>query len=76
MENKLESIDVIFYSKMSDSDACICDACHDGGKVIMIVLPKTKYYDGDKLKTKWEEYWLCEKCHKKLLRSIEDPDGV
>lgn len=73
---KKEKLEVNFDSRMSESDGCICDACHNVSRVIEVTLPTTKFFDGEKLSTKYEQYWLCEKCHQKLLNVLLDPAEV
>ncbi len=66
--------DVTFKSKISKSDKCFCSACHDAGWVMKVKLPETLYFDGNKLSTKYSEYWLCAKCRTKLAHALDWPE--
>lgn len=69
-----EKADVVFKSKMSISENCFCDACHDTGRVMKIKTPITKYYDGENLSTKYDDYWLCAPCRTKLSHALDWPE--
>lgn len=68
-----ESVEVDFDSTISQADNCLCSACHDHGYVIKVKLPKTVYASARKLRTSYEQYWLCRKCRDKLEKAIEWP---
>ena len=62
---------VKFTAKMSTYDNCVCNACHDVGKVIKLKMPETKYFDGKNLTTRYKGFWLCMDCRKKLIRALK-----
>ena len=68
-----DKLDVIFPSVMSRASNCICDACHDTGKAVKLKLPTTLYFDGNGLTTKYQNYWLCDKCVAKLDYALRYP---
>ena len=72
----LEHLNVKFEATVSESDNCICNACHNGGTVMKVKLPDTKYHDGKKLTTKYREYWLCSLCRTKLRWAMDWPDDT
>ena len=69
-----DKCDVTFKSKMSKSEYCFCTACHDTGWVMKVTLPETRYFDGNRLTTKYHEYWLCAKCRTKLTHALDWPE--
>lgn len=72
-----EKLTVKFHSEISDASNCICDACHNVGRVIKLELPETKYHNGKRLSTKYTSYWLCFNCREKLTEALiwGDEDG-
>ena len=72
MAEYIERESVKFTAKMSAYDNCVCNACHNLGKVVKLTIPNTLYFDGKKLTTKYHEYWLCMDCRKKLMRALEE----
>lgn len=62
---------VKFTAKMSTYDNCVCNACHNVGKVIKLEIPETKYFYGHNLTTKYTEFWLCMDCRKKLIQALK-----
>ena len=74
---ELEKITANIPSKVSTSNSCICSACHGGGKVIQLKLPRTYYRDGFSLTTNYSNYCLCRECRDKLVKSLEwgEEDG-
>lgn len=62
---------VKFTSNLSTADNCICNACHNIGKVIKLEVPETVYNNGGKLKTKYRPFWLCRRCRDKLVEALE-----
>lgn len=68
-----EKLNVKFSAHMSEKNNCICDACHDTGNVMKLKLPYTCYYDGNKLSTKHQEYWLCGRCRRNLRLTMDWP---
>jgi hypothetical protein len=71
-----EGLNVEFRSKVSTADNCICNACHNVGKVVKLELPETLYRKGV-LKTEYNEYWICLNCREKLIQVLMwgDKDG-
>jgi len=65
-----DKCEVIFKSKKSEYDNCICSACHGTGRVVKIKLPTTLYHNGETLSTKYSEYWLCDNCKTKLINAL------
>lgn len=72
-----EKLTVKFHSDVCDADSCVCDACHNIGRVIKLKLPITKYFGGEKLSTNYSPYWLCFNCREKLTDALiwGDEDG-
>lgn len=68
---KYERKSVNFPAKMSTYDNCVCNACHNVGKVIKLEIPETKYFDGNNLTTNYTELWLCMDCRKKLIQALK-----
>ena len=66
-------MNVRFSARNSKAENCFCSGCHAGGSVIKLELPKTLYYDGVHLSTRYYEYWLCQKCADKLKKAMENP---
>lgn len=71
---ELEHLNVKFEAHISEGNNCICNACHNGGSVMKVKLPDTRYHDRKKLSTKYREYWLCCKCKTKLRWVMDWPD--
>ena len=65
--------EVEFTSTISESEFCVCDACHKTGKVMKLTLPETAYYRNGQLSTKYREYWLCPSCRRKLVHALDWP---
>lgn len=72
----MKTIDVDFQAKISNYNNCSCDACHAVDQAIMLRLPTTKYFDGNRLSTKYENYWLCARCRTKLAQALDWPEEV
>lgn len=70
----IDKCNVTFKSKMSKQTNCSCDACHDIDRVVKVTLPKTLYFDGNTLSTKYNEYWLCGGCRTKLVHALDFPE--
>lgn len=68
-----EKLYVKFGAHMGDRNNCICDACHNTGTVMKLKLPYTRYYDGKKLSTMHQEYWLCGRCRRNLRLTMDWP---
>lgn len=58
--------DVKFSARMSETSGCLCNACHNSGRVIKITYP-----DAKGLSTRYREMWLCESCYEKLMTALE-----
>ena len=67
MADRVERKTVIFRAKMSTADNCVCNACHNVGKVTKLTVPETKYFDGRKLTTHYFDFWLCMDCREAFL---------
>ena len=67
---RTEYLNVKFSSEISNASNCMCDACHNLGKVIKLELPVTKYHDGKRLTTEYSNYWLCFNCREKLTNAL------
>lgn len=65
-------LEVEFHADASNAENCICDACHNTGKVTKLRLPRTLYYGGHKLSTRYSGYWLCASCAEKLFCVLQD----
>ena len=65
-----EFAEVEFKSTISESEFCICDACHKTGEVMKLTLPETAYHRNGQLSTKYREYWLCSVCEEKLMSAL------
>lgn len=65
-----ERLYVEFRSNVSAADNCICNACHNVGRVIKLEVPETTYNNGGKLKTKYRPFWLCFNCREKLMSAL------
>lgn len=72
-----KTLTVRFPAEVSTANNCMCDACHNVGKVIKLELPETKYHDGKRLSTEYTNYWLCFNCREKLTNALiwGDEDG-
>ena len=68
---KSESMFVNVTSTMGKTTNCICDFCHASTRVIKIMIPETKFFDGYRLTTKYTPMWLCESCRDALRSAIE-----
>ncbi len=66
----LDKLEVSFKATTSEFDNCICSACHATERVVKVILPRTLYYDGKNLSTKYDRYWLCESCRIKLINAL------
>lgn len=71
--------EVEFKSTISESEFCICDACHKKDEVMKLTLPETAYHrNGNgqlrQLSTKYREYWLCPSCRRKLVHALDWPE--
>ena len=64
-----EKLPVKFSSKV-DGYTCVCDACHNIGRVIKLELPITKYFNGKRLSTNYSPYWICFNCREKLTDAL------
>lgn len=49
---------------------CQCDGCFNVTTVCVIKFPKTCYYNGKDLSTKYTERWYCDNCLGKLFKNI------
>lgn len=58
-------------SEMGKTTNCICDFCHDSTRVIKLMIPETKFFDGYKLTTKYTPMWLCKFCRDALRTAID-----
>ena len=68
-------LEVTFKTSMSESEGCVCDACHDTSRVMKVTLPETKFFgNGNELSTEYSEYWLCAPCRTKLVHALDFPD--
>ena len=65
-----DKLDVKFDATESKQSNCICDCCHGTGKVLMLKMPKTLYFDGNSLSTRYREMWICETCRAKLIEAL------
>lgn len=73
----MEKLNVKFETSMSGSENCTCDACHDVSRVMKVTLPETKFFgNGNRLSTKYTEYWLCAPCRTKLVHALDFPEEV
>lgn len=70
MAERVEWKPVRFRAEMSTADNCICNACHNVGKVVKLTIPETKYFDGKNLTTQYSELWLCMKCRESLIQLL------
>ena len=61
---------VRFTSVLSAADNCICNACHNVGKVTKLTIPETKYFEGRKLTTHYFGFWLCMDCRERLILAL------
>ncbi len=71
--------EVEFKSTISESEFCICDACHKKDEVMKLTLPETAYHrNGNgqlrQLSTIHQEYWLCPPCRSKLVHALDWPE--
>lgn len=73
MEN--EELTANFYSAISQSEYCLCSACHHLGRVVKLTLPRTFYRGGKELTTQLESYWLCFNCREKLMGALMGGEG-
>lgn len=48
MDERVEWKPVRFRAEMSTADNCVCNACHNVGKVVKLTIPETRYW-GEKL---------------------------
>lgn len=64
---------VKFTAKKSKADNCCCDGCFRLGKVLKIIMPETKHYEGKELRTIYSSYWFCDSCLAKLMNALENP---
>ena len=71
----IDKLNVQFKTTVSKEN-CICDACHGTEPVMKLTYPKTKYFDGKKLSTKYSEFWLCARCRTKLANALDWPDDT
>ena len=73
----LNGLDVKFVAATSENESCICDCCHNVGRVVKLEIPDTKFFNGKALETKYFNLWMCEKCRRKLTAALEgcDADG-
>ena len=65
-----EELKVSFPAKISNTDNCICNACHHIGRVVKLELPETLYDRKGLLKTEYSEYWICFNCREKLMNAL------
>lgn len=70
----MKTLDVEFQGMINRAANCICDACHAVSQAVMLKLPTTKYFDGNGLSTRYENYWLCAKCRARLVKALDWPD--
>lgn len=70
MADRVERKTVIFRAKMDTADNCVCNACHNVGKVTKLTIPETKYFDSRKLTTHYFDFWLCMDCRERLIRAL------
>ena len=66
---------VKFDAVLSPSECCMCNGCHRCARVIKIKQPWTSYHNGERLRTKYTEYWLCASCLDQLLSVIDRECG-
>jgi hypothetical protein len=59
-----------FPAEVSTADHCLCNACHNVGRVIKLELPETAYNTEGKLRTKYRPFWLCFNCREKLMSAL------
>lgn len=71
---ELEYKDVKFTAKKSKADNCCCDGCFRLGKVMKIVMPETKHYDGGPLRTIYASTWFCKSCLEMLRKAIDNAE--
>lgn len=71
---ELDFREVKFTAKRSRQDNCCCDACHRIGRVMKIVMPETKHFNGGELRTIYQQYWFCDGCLEKLKTAVEHPE--
>lgn len=60
--------DVEFRGHISDTNNCVCSGCHKMDFVLKLTVPDTGYHDGERLSTKYHEYWMCVDCVAKVAR--------
>lgn len=65
-------MEIRFRAIKSISNHCTCTCCHNVGKVVKLSIPETKYFDGQKLSTMYNEIWFCADCIKKLNKVIKN----
>lgn len=70
---ELEYKDVKFSAKISKYDNCCCDMCYRLGRVMKVIMPKTKHFEGKELRTIYSSYWFCDSCLTKLKEAIDHP---
>lgn len=70
---ELDYKEVKFSAKISKSEYCCCDGCHRQARVTKIIMPETKYFNHEQLRTIYESYWFCDSCMEKLKAAIENP---
>lgn len=47
-----------------------CDGCHKVTTATALSLPRTLYYDGVHLTARYDTYWFCPDCMKKLREVV------
>ena len=65
-----ERLNVAFTSETSKNDNSMCDCCHGVGKVMKLKMPRTEYFNGDKLSTEYRNWWVCDNCRLKLINVL------
>jgi len=64
---------VEFRTHVPLSDNHSCCSCKNIGHVMKIKMPRTRYFNGPDLETKYFEYWLCALCRIKLAHALDYP---
>jgi hypothetical protein len=70
---------IVFKSTLSRERNCLCDMCIEGGRVIKIGIPETKFFNGKTPSTRYTETWICESCRDHLVKALSlnfnNPEG-
>ena len=71
----MDKLEVVFAAVKSKQDNCICDCCHGSGKVLKLRMPKTLYYDGKTLTTRYGDFWICNECRERLTAALDEKEA-